>query len=70
MFLMSNKDKAVISAILKAVKTLAKLADEITIKSYFKYLFEALNEHNADLISVYREKIKKIFQILIKRFVS
>lgn len=68
--LMADKDKSVMVAILKATKTLAKLADEDTIKSYFKILFEAFNEHNPELISVFREKIKKIFQMLIKRYVS
>ncbi len=67
---MSNKDKSVITGILKGIKNFCKLGDESDVKSYIRFLFEALSEHNPDLVSVYREKIKKIFQSLIKRFVS
>ena len=69
-FLMSDLDKSVITALLKAIKTLAKLAEENTVRSYLRFFLDALNEHHSDLISNYREKIKKIFQILIRRFVS
>lgn len=68
--LMADKDKAVIGALLKTVKTMAKFSDEQTIRAYLRFMLDALNEHNPDMVAAYREKIKKIFQILIKRFVS
>ena len=65
-----EKNKSVLGVLLKLLKTLCRKSSVELLESYLEHIFQSFKEHNGELISVYREKIKKIFKILIKRFVS
>ena len=70
LLMLLDKNKSVFGVLLKLLKTLCKKSREELLFNYIGVIFNSLQENNPELISSYREKIKKIFKILIKRFVG